>query len=189
MAPLQPSFCQQEDLGTLNHDGLPLECSCANSSFLEPDHQEETSQTHCITKHFLIEAALKLKQNPTASRAILNRLLSSNWLLGRCINLYKLPLQKMTYISVFEGSALTPENPLFRQNQHPLDDVENRTPSKITWEETLWQLKDLEVELQLPWIGQHLDAWVFSLFWPIAMHSNPFIHILICIKKIDNQSK
>lgn len=32
--------------------------------------------------------------NHTASRAILNRLRSSNWLLGRWINLYKLPLPK-----------------------------------------------------------------------------------------------
>jgi predicted DCC family thiol-disulfide oxidoreductase YuxK len=30
----------------------------------------------------------------TASRAILRRLLSSNWLFGRWINLYKLPLHK-----------------------------------------------------------------------------------------------
>ena len=35
----------------------------------------------------------------TASRAILKRLRSSNWLLGRWINLYKLPLQKTKYAS------------------------------------------------------------------------------------------
>lgn len=33
-APLQPSFCQREDLGTSNHDVLSQECSCVNSSFL-----------------------------------------------------------------------------------------------------------------------------------------------------------
>ena len=40
MTPSQPSFCQQEDLGTSNHDGLSLESSCANSSFLEPVYSE-----------------------------------------------------------------------------------------------------------------------------------------------------
>lgn len=46
--------------------------------------------------------ALKGNKIPTASRAILNRLRSSNWLLGRWSNLYKLPLQNMNiYISKY----------------------------------------------------------------------------------------
>lgn len=42
ISPLQPSFYPQEDLGTSNRDALSLDCSCANSSFLEPEYSKVT---------------------------------------------------------------------------------------------------------------------------------------------------
>lgn len=38
LLPLQPNFYQQEDLETSNHDELSPDCSCAISSFLEPEY-------------------------------------------------------------------------------------------------------------------------------------------------------
>jgi len=65
LAPSQPSFCQQEDLGTSNHDALSLECSCADSSFLEPEQPKETGYIMRFTDHYsnklLNEAAFHLK--------------------------------------------------------------------------------------------------------------------------------
>ena len=36
--PSQPNFYQQVDLGTSNHDVQQQACSCANSSFPEPEN-------------------------------------------------------------------------------------------------------------------------------------------------------